>query len=71
MEYQQLLVGLAFGMLTEDNGSGPPPAIAGHEADRRRSSRAEAQAGRAVPMARTKRRRWTGRPRGTAPAAVT
>lgn len=52
MEYQALLAGLVLVRSGEDDGSGPEPVVAGHEADRlaslaaSRRSRREAVAGR-------------------------
>ncbi|MDT0347184.1 hypothetical protein [Streptomyces litchfieldiae] len=70
MEYYQLLAGLALGQLREDNGSGPPPAVPGHEADRR-AARAAARTAGPEPAPRVRRLRAPGRRRGTAPATVT
>ena len=72
MEYYQLLAGLAIGRLNEDDGSGPPPAVPGHELDRRASRRADVPASPGLPgVGRRRRGRFRGRTRGAAPAAVT
>jgi hypothetical protein len=70
MEYQHLLVGLALGRMREDTGSGPPPVVAGYEADRLTSMTASAPP---RPEAVSGRRRRSGvrRGRGAAPATVT
>ncbi|WP_120683216.1 hypothetical protein [Streptomyces hoynatensis] len=71
MEQFQFLAALAIGRLPADSGSGPPPAPAGHEADRA-ASMGKAGAGARGPARRARR----GRPRfrrgarGTAPATA-
>jgi hypothetical protein len=76
MEYYQLLAGMALGRLREDDGSGPPPVVAGHEADRRASMAASALASArpgagVVPGPGRRRRGGFRRGRGAAPATVT
>ncbi|TDC71958.1 hypothetical protein [Streptomyces hainanensis] len=72
MEYYQLLAGLAIGRLNDDDGSGPPPAVPGHELDRRASRRADAPSGTELAAAKRRRRgRFRGRTRGATPATVT
>ncbi|GAB2885540.1 hypothetical protein GCM10022245_21240 [Streptomyces mayteni] len=72
MEYYQLLAGLAIGRLNDDDGSGPPPTVPGHELDRLASRRADALSGAELAPARRRRRgRFRDRTRGAAPATVT
>ncbi|ARQ72044.1 hypothetical protein [Streptomyces marincola] len=72
MDQWHMLAGLAFGLLAEDDGSGPPPALPGHEAERRRTRRPAAPARDAAPGAGgASRRGFFRRSRGAAPAAVT
>ncbi|MGP3967713.1 hypothetical protein [Streptomyces sp. 6N223] len=80
MDHYQLVAGLALKRLWEDDGSGPPPVVGGHEADRRASlaaSRPASGSGSAsaspLPEASPGRRRRGGvrRGRGGAPATVT
>jgi hypothetical protein len=70
MEHWQLLAGLALGRLGGDDGSGPPPAVAGHEADRRRAARGAAGERPATAAARSGARVRLRSRRG-APAPVT
>jgi hypothetical protein len=71
MEQFQQLAGLAVGHLWEDDGSGPPPAVPGHVADRLASLAPRGAARRAEAVPGRRRRTGTGRRRGAAPATVT
>ncbi|MBL1068118.1 hypothetical protein [Streptomyces sp. 7-21] len=70
MDFSQLAMGLVLVRRPEDDGSGPPPAVPGHEADRR-VSRAAARHQNAPAGAGKRRRLRPGRGRQAAPAAVT
>lgn len=70
MDHSQMLAGLALIRLPEDDGSGPPPAVPGHVADRL-ASRAATERARAAGAPVT--RRWVlgRRRRGMTPATAT
>ncbi|MGP4111827.1 hypothetical protein ACTWP5_13035 [Streptomyces sp. 4N509B] len=71
MDYYHLMAGLALARLREDDGSGPVPAVPGHEADRLAARAASARVRHEAVPGRRRRGGLVGRRRGATPVTVT